>query len=190
MIDSAVADAAFALKEGETSAPIKGMFGTMLVHVVKIEPENVKPFEEVAAEIKQTIATDRARSEIAARSTTRSRTSAPAARGSPKSRRSSISRPARSRRSTARAAIRTASRSAASRRRQCHFQRIRLGCRRRERAAADGGRRLCLVRGARREAARASARSTRCARRSSSAGVKSQVSEAAEGQGGPRSSTS
>ena len=66
MIDRAVADAAFALKEGETSAPIKGMFGTMLVHVVKIEPENVKPFDQVAAEIKQTIATDRARSEIAA----------------------------------------------------------------------------------------------------------------------------
>src|ERR1700752_1414979 len=66
MIDRAVADAAFALKEGETSAPIKGMFGTMLVHVVKVEPENVKPFEEVAAEIKQTIATERARSEIAA----------------------------------------------------------------------------------------------------------------------------
>ena len=66
MIDRAVADAAFALKEGETSAPIKGMFGTMLVHVVKVEPENVKPFDQVAAEIKQALATDRARSEIAA----------------------------------------------------------------------------------------------------------------------------
>jgi len=66
IIDKAVADAAFALKEGETSAPIKGMFGTMLVHVVKIEPENVKPFDQVAPEIKQTIATDRARGDIAA----------------------------------------------------------------------------------------------------------------------------
>jgi len=66
VIDKAVADAAFALKEGETSAPIKGLFGTMLVHVVKIEPENVKPFADVAAEIKQTLATDRARGEIAA----------------------------------------------------------------------------------------------------------------------------
>src|ERR1043165_3386418 len=66
IIDKAVADAAFALKEGEPSAPIKGMFGTMLVHVVKIEPENVKPFDQVAAEIKQTIATDRARGDIAA----------------------------------------------------------------------------------------------------------------------------
>jgi len=65
IIDKAVADAAFALKEGETSAPVKGLFGTMLVHVVKIEPENVRPFDQAAAEIKQTIATDRARGEIA-----------------------------------------------------------------------------------------------------------------------------
>ncbi|MEA2873526.1 MAG: peptidyl-prolyl cis-trans isomerase [Hyphomicrobiales bacterium] len=67
IIDSAVADAAFALKQDEVSAPVKGMFGTMLVHVVKIEPENIKPFEEVTPEIKQTLATDRARSELASR---------------------------------------------------------------------------------------------------------------------------
>jgi peptidyl-prolyl cis-trans isomerase D len=65
IIDKAVADAAFGLKEGETSKPVKGLFGTMLVHVVKIEPENIKPFDQVAAEIKQTMATDRARGEIA-----------------------------------------------------------------------------------------------------------------------------
>ena len=35
--------------------------------MVKIEPEQIKKFEEVAAEIKQTLATDRARSEIATR---------------------------------------------------------------------------------------------------------------------------
>jgi peptidyl-prolyl cis-trans isomerase D len=67
IIDKAIADAAFALKTGETSAPVKGMFGTMLVHVVKIEPENIKPFTEVAPEIKQAIALDRARGEMAAR---------------------------------------------------------------------------------------------------------------------------
>lgn len=67
IIDKAVADAAFSLKEGETSAPVKGVFGTALVHVVKVEPENIKPFDQVAPEIKQTIATDRARSELASR---------------------------------------------------------------------------------------------------------------------------
>jgi peptidyl-prolyl cis-trans isomerase D len=67
IIDQAVANAAFSLKEGETSAPVKGVFGTALVHVVKVEAENIKPFGEVAPEIKQTIATDRARGELAAR---------------------------------------------------------------------------------------------------------------------------
>ena len=64
IIDQAIADAAFSLKEGETSAPVKGMFGTALIHVVKVEPENIKPFTEVAPEIKQGMATDRARAEI------------------------------------------------------------------------------------------------------------------------------
>ena len=67
IIDQAVADAAFATKEGEISAPIKGTFGTTLVKVVKIEPEQIRKFEEVASEIKQTLATDRARGEIASR---------------------------------------------------------------------------------------------------------------------------
>src|SRR3954469_5948107 len=65
IIDKAVADAAFSLKEGETSAPVKGLFGTMLVHVVKVEPENIKPFDQVSTEIKQGLSTDRARGEIA-----------------------------------------------------------------------------------------------------------------------------
>jgi peptidyl-prolyl cis-trans isomerase D len=67
LIDRAVADAAFALAEGAVSAPVQGQFGTTLVHVTKIEPEQFKPFEEMAGEIKQAIAVDRARAEIAAR---------------------------------------------------------------------------------------------------------------------------
>ena len=39
IIDPAVAEAAFALKEGEVSAPVKGRFGAVLVTVRKIEPE-------------------------------------------------------------------------------------------------------------------------------------------------------
>lgn len=64
IVDRAVAEAAFSLKEGETSAPIKGQFGTALVHVSKVEPEKVRPFEEVAPEIKREIAIERARNEM------------------------------------------------------------------------------------------------------------------------------
>lgn len=64
MIDRAVADAAFALKEGEVSAPVQGRFGTVLVRVLKIEPEQVRSFESVAGELKQELATARAKAEV------------------------------------------------------------------------------------------------------------------------------
>jgi peptidyl-prolyl cis-trans isomerase D len=64
MIDRALADAAFALKEGETSAPVQGRFGVALIHVVKIEPEQIRPLAEVAPEIKKSIATERAKAQI------------------------------------------------------------------------------------------------------------------------------
>jgi peptidyl-prolyl cis-trans isomerase D len=64
VIDRAVADAAFALKEGEVSAPVQGRFGTVLVQVLKIEPEQVRPLEQVAGELKQELAAARAKSEI------------------------------------------------------------------------------------------------------------------------------
>jgi peptidyl-prolyl cis-trans isomerase D len=64
LIDRAVADAAFALKEGEVSAPVQGRFGTVLVQAVKIEPEQVRSLEQAAPELKQEIATARAKTEI------------------------------------------------------------------------------------------------------------------------------
>jgi peptidyl-prolyl cis-trans isomerase D len=63
MIDRGVADAAFALKAGETSAPVQGRFNVTLIHVVKIEPEQIKSFAEVAPEIKQGMATEKAKSQ-------------------------------------------------------------------------------------------------------------------------------
>ena len=64
IIDRTIADAAFALKEGETSAPVEGRFGVALVHVIKIEPGQIKPLAEIAPEIKREIATERAKAKI------------------------------------------------------------------------------------------------------------------------------
>ena len=64
IIDPAVADAAFALKSGDVSSPIKGAFGTVLLQVGKIEPGTQKTYEDVAADLKREIAETRARTEI------------------------------------------------------------------------------------------------------------------------------
>jgi peptidyl-prolyl cis-trans isomerase D len=61
LVDRAVADAAFALPEGDVSAPVAGRFGTALVHVVKIEPEKMRPFDEVAGDIRHDLALERAK---------------------------------------------------------------------------------------------------------------------------------
>ncbi|MFI4972636.1 MAG: SurA N-terminal domain-containing protein, partial [Hyphomicrobiales bacterium] len=63
VIDPAVADAAFALKAGEVSTPVKGRFGIVLLQVGKIEPGNQKTYEEVAPQIKREIAEGRAKTE-------------------------------------------------------------------------------------------------------------------------------
>jgi peptidyl-prolyl cis-trans isomerase D len=64
IIDSAVADAAFSLQEGQVSAAIQGRFGTALVRVLKIQPGSVKTYEQVANEIKRDIALERARAQV------------------------------------------------------------------------------------------------------------------------------
>lgn len=64
MLDPAVAEAAFSLEQGATSGPVAGRFGPVLVRVTQIQPESVKPFEEVAAEVRGELALARARGEI------------------------------------------------------------------------------------------------------------------------------
>lgn len=60
----AVAEAAFSLPEGAVSAPVQSRLGTALVRVVKAEPDSVRPFEEVAGEIRAEMARDRGRAEM------------------------------------------------------------------------------------------------------------------------------
>jgi peptidyl-prolyl cis-trans isomerase D len=64
IIDPTIAKAAFALKSGEVSQPIKGRFGTVLVKVDKIEPGSEKSFDSVKAEIKHALAVSAARDKI------------------------------------------------------------------------------------------------------------------------------
>jgi peptidyl-prolyl cis-trans isomerase D len=64
IVDPAIADAAFALQAGATSEPVKGRFGITLVHVNKIEPQQVKPFADIEADLKHEIALDRAKASI------------------------------------------------------------------------------------------------------------------------------
>jgi peptidyl-prolyl cis-trans isomerase D len=64
MLDSAVADAAFSLEQGAVSGPVQGRFGPVLLRVTEIQPEAVRPFEEVSAEVRRDLALERARAEI------------------------------------------------------------------------------------------------------------------------------
>ncbi len=66
ILDRAVADAAFALKEGEVSAPVKGRFGTVLLRVLKIEPEKTPTFEEAKDQLRKDIANERAKTDVLA----------------------------------------------------------------------------------------------------------------------------
>lgn len=54
--DPAIGEAAFALKQGEVSEIVQGAFGPVLVRVTEITPAIVKPFKEVADQIRSEIA--------------------------------------------------------------------------------------------------------------------------------------
>jgi peptidyl-prolyl cis-trans isomerase D len=64
MLDQTLANAAFSLPEGGVSDPIKTQFGVALLHVVKIVPENLQPFADVEAALKDEIAADRAKAAV------------------------------------------------------------------------------------------------------------------------------
>lgn len=64
MIDTKVADAAFALKANELSKPVEGQFSIVLVRVTEITPGKQRPLAEVKAEIVDALKTERAGEEI------------------------------------------------------------------------------------------------------------------------------
>jgi peptidyl-prolyl cis-trans isomerase D len=64
VVDRDIADAAFALKSGEISAPVAGRFGIAIVKVDNIEPGKIRPFEEVSADLKRDMQNERAKNEL------------------------------------------------------------------------------------------------------------------------------
>src|SRR5262245_33952444 len=64
MIDSRIADAAFALKQDELSQPVDGQFATVLLRVSEIVPGKQRSFEEVKGEINDRLAEERANLEL------------------------------------------------------------------------------------------------------------------------------
>jgi len=64
LIDPAVADAAFSLKEGEVSAPVQGKFGVVIVTVSKTIPEEAKTLAVVAPQIRNEIAMARVKKTV------------------------------------------------------------------------------------------------------------------------------
>jgi peptidyl-prolyl cis-trans isomerase D len=64
IIDPAVADAAFSLKEGEVSAPVQGRFGAVILTVTKIEAEDAKTLADVTPQIRSDLALQRAKTQV------------------------------------------------------------------------------------------------------------------------------
>jgi peptidyl-prolyl cis-trans isomerase D len=60
LFDKAVAEASFALAAGAVSDVVKSQFGPVILRVTDVAPANLKPYEEVAGDLKKEIALDRA----------------------------------------------------------------------------------------------------------------------------------
>jgi peptidyl-prolyl cis-trans isomerase D len=66
LLDKAEADAVFSLPQGGVSEVLKSQFGPVIVRVKSITPSTVKPFAEVADEVKRQVSASRAGDKIQA----------------------------------------------------------------------------------------------------------------------------
>ena len=66
MLDQAVANAVFALPQGGVSGVLKSQFGPVIIRVKSITPSTVKPYAEVADEVKKQVSASRAGDKIQA----------------------------------------------------------------------------------------------------------------------------
>ena len=64
LLDAAIAEAAFALAAGATSAPVVGRFGPAILRVVKIEPGREPPLSEVEPLLRRELASEQARRQM------------------------------------------------------------------------------------------------------------------------------
>jgi peptidyl-prolyl cis-trans isomerase D len=58
--DQKIADAAFSIEGTGTSGVVEGIFGPVILQVVRVEPESLKPLQEVSGELRKTIALEKA----------------------------------------------------------------------------------------------------------------------------------
>lgn len=64
MIDSKIADAAFALPKDKVSDPVEGRFATVLVRVTDIQPAVTRTFADVKGDVKDKLATKKAEEQL------------------------------------------------------------------------------------------------------------------------------
>ncbi len=64
LIDSKIADAAFALKKDEVSKPVEGQFTTVILRAVEITAGTTKTFDDVKALVRDKLANERANREM------------------------------------------------------------------------------------------------------------------------------